>query len=38
MDYLHTYPEAYVCYHTSDMVLHVDSDVAYLDALKVRSH
>ena len=30
MDYLHTHPEAYVRYHASDMVLHVDSNAAWI--------
>ena len=37
MDYLHAYPDAYVRYYASDMVLHVDSDAAYLVAPKARS-
>ena len=37
MDYLATYPHAYVRYYASDMVLHVDSDAAYLVAPKARS-
>ena len=37
MDYLNTHPDAYVRYHASDMVLHVDSDTAYLVAPKARS-
>ena len=37
MDYLHTYPDAYIRYYASDMVLHVDSDAAYLVAPKARS-
>ena len=37
MDYLHTYPHAYLRYHASDMILHVDSDAAYLVAPKARS-
>ena len=37
MDYLHTYPDAYVRYHASNMVLYVDSDAAYLVAPKARS-
>ena len=38
MDYLNTHPHAYLRYHASDMVLHVDSDAAYLVASKARSH
>ena len=37
MDYLNTYPEAYIRFHASDMVLSVNSDVAYLVAPKARS-
>ena len=37
MDYLHTYPNAYLRYTASDMILHVDSDAAYLVAPKARS-
>ena len=37
MDYLNTYPEAYIRYHASDMVMHVDSDAAYLVAPKAKS-
>ena len=37
MDYLNTHPHAYLRYHASDMVLHVDSDAAYLVAPKSRS-
>ena len=37
MDYLHTYPNAYLRYYASNMVLHVDSDAAYLVAPKARS-
>ena len=37
MDYMHTYNNAYLRYHASDMVLHVDSDAAYLVLPKARS-
>ena len=37
MDYAATYPNMYIRYHASDMVLHVDSDAAYLVAPKARS-
>ena len=37
MDYVYTYPNAYIRYYASDMVLHVDSDAAYLIAPKARS-
>ena len=30
LDYLNTYPDAYLRYHASDMILHVHSDAAYL--------
>ena len=30
MDYAATYPNVYIWYHTSDMVLAIDSDAAYL--------
>ena len=36
MDYVHTYPNAYIRFYTSDMILHVDSDAAYLVAPKAR--
>ena len=29
MDYAHTYPNATIRYHASDMCLHIDSDAAY---------
>ena len=37
MDYLHTYQNAHVRYYASDMILHIDSDAAYLVAPKARS-
>ena len=37
MDYLHTYPHAYIRYHASNMVLHLDSHAAYLVVPKARS-
>ena len=37
MDYLHTYPDVCIRFYASDMVLHVDSDAAYLVAPKARS-
>ena len=37
MDYAATYPNVFIRYHASDMVLHVDSDAAYLVAPKARS-
>ena len=38
MDYVNTYKNVSIIYHASDMVLHVDSDAAYLVAPKARSH
>ena len=37
MDYLHTYPNAYLRFYASNMVLHVKRNVAYLVAPKARS-
>ena len=37
MDYVHTYPNAYIRFHASDMILNIDSDAAYLVAPKARS-
>ena len=37
MDYVTMFPNAYICYYVSDMVLHVDNDAAYLVAPKDRS-
>ena len=37
MDYAVTYPDAYLRYYASDMVLHCDSDASYLIMSKVRS-
>ena len=37
MNYLYTYLEAYIYYHASNMVLHVDSNADYLVAPKARS-
>ena len=36
MDYVHTYPNAYIRFYASDMILHVDSDADYLVAPKAR--
>ena len=36
MDYLHTYPDAFLRFYASDMILHVENDAAYLVALKAR--
>ena len=30
MDYLHTFPNATLCFYAGDMQLHVESDAAYL--------
>ena len=30
MDYLHTYPDAVIRLHASDMILHIESDADYL--------
>ena len=37
MDYLSTYPDAFICYHASQMILRVDSDAAYLVLPKAKS-
>ena len=37
MDYCATYPSVTVRFHASDMILHVDSDAAYLVAPGVKS-
>ena len=37
MNYAHTYPDAKIRYHASDMCLHIDSDAAYLVLPKARS-
>ena len=37
LDYANTYPNVFIRYHANDMVLHVDSDAAYLVAPKARS-
>ena len=37
MDYVTTFPTAYIRYYTSDMVLYIDSNAAYLVAPKSRS-
>ena len=36
MDYVAAYPTPYIRYHASDMILNIDSDVAYLVAPKSR--
>ena len=37
MDYLNTYPDAYIRFYASDMILHIDIDAAYLVAPKAKS-
>ena len=37
MDYAATYPDTYIMYYTSNMILHVDSVAAYLVLPKARS-
>ena len=37
MDYAHTYQNATICFHASDMVLEVDTDAAYLVMPKAKS-
>jgi len=37
LDYVATYPDAIIRYHASDMVLHVDSDAAYIVLPNARS-
>ena len=37
MDYVHTYPNTYIRFYASDMILDIDSDAAYLVAPKARS-
>lgn len=37
MNYVHTYPNAIIRYHASDIQLHIDLDTAYLVLPKIRS-
>lgn len=37
MDYAATYPDIFIRYYASDVILYVDSDAAYLVALKAKS-
>ena len=37
MDYLSTYPNTFLRFHASDMILHIDSDAAYLVLPKAKS-
>jgi hypothetical protein len=38
LDYLATHPDATIRYHTSNMILHIDSDASYLSVSNARSH
>ena len=37
MDYVSTYPDAYIRFHASKMILHIDSDASYLVLPKAKS-
>ena len=37
MNYVMTYPNTYIRYYTSDMIINIDSDAAYLVAPRARS-
>ena len=37
LDYLDTHPDAKLRYHASDMILHCDSDAAYLVEIKLEA-
>jgi hypothetical protein len=37
LDYLATHPDAQICFHASDMILHIHSDASYLSVSKARS-
>ena len=37
MDYVHTYPNATIRYHASDMCLHIDYDAEYLVHIQAQS-
>ena len=37
LDYANTYPNIFIRYHANDMILHIDSDAAYLVAPKAKS-
>ena len=37
MDYLHTYPDAVIRFHASDMIIYIESDAAYLVLPQARS-
>jgi hypothetical protein len=37
LDYLATHPDATICYHASDMILHIHSDTSYLSVSNARS-
>jgi hypothetical protein len=36
LDYLVTHPDANICYHASDMILHIHSDASYLSVSNAR--
>ena len=36
LDYVATYPNTFLCFHPSNMILNVDNDVAYLIAPKAK--
>jgi hypothetical protein len=37
LDYCNTHPEAKICYHASDMILHIHSDASYLSENEAKS-
>ena len=37
LDYCHTHPDAKLCYHPSDMILHIHSDASYNSESKAQS-
>jgi hypothetical protein len=37
LDYLATHPDANICFHASDMILHIHSDASYLSVSKARN-
>ena len=37
MDYLHTHPDAVIQFHTSDMIIYIESDASYLVLPQTRS-
>jgi hypothetical protein len=38
LNYCATHPDATLCYHASDMILHIHSNAAYLNETEARSH